>query len=164
MIRILVAIAIGLGATLLMDGWALLLRRAFNIASLNFCLLGRWLLHMPEGVFRHDSIAAASPKPRECTVGWIAHYTIGATLAVGLVMLAPSWLERPTLLPSLLWGIVTVVMPFFVLQPSFGLGIASSRTPHPARARLRSLMTHTVFGIGLYLSALAVGFFLTASA
>ena len=149
---------------MLMDFWAMFLRRAFNIASLNFCLLGRWLLHMPEGVFRHDSIAAASPKPRECAVGWIAHYLIGATLAVGLVMLAPAWLERPTLLPPLLWGLVTVVMPFFVLQPSFGLGIASSRTSHPARARLRSLMTHTVFGIGLYLSALAVSFFLTASA
>ena len=164
MIRILVAIAIGLGATLLMDGWALFLRRAFDIASLNFCLLGRWLLHMPEGVFRHDSIAAASPKPRECTVGWIAHYTIGATLAVALVLLAPSWLERPTLLPPLLWGLVTVVMPFFVLQPSFGLGIASSRTPQPARARLRSLMTHTVYGIGLYVSALAVRLFVKAPA
>ena len=111
-----------------------------------------------------DSIAAASPKPRECTGGWIAHYTIGATLAVALVMLAPSWLERPTLLPPLLWGLVTVVMPFFVLQPSFGLGIASSRTPQPARARLRSLMTHTVYGIGLYVSALAVRLFVKAPA
>jgi Protein of unknown function (DUF2938) len=164
MINLIAAIGIGLGATVFMDGWALFLRRAFNITSLNFCLLGRWLLHMPDGVFRHENIAAASPKPRECTVGWIAHYSIGATLAVALVALAPAWLERPTVLPALLWGIVTVVMPFFVLQPSFGLGIASSRTPHPARARLRSLMTHTVYGIGLYLSALAMGHLLRVPA
>ena len=140
------------------------LRRAFNIASLNLCLLGRWLLHMPDGVFRHDSITAASPKPRECTVGWIAHYSIGATLAVALVVVAPAWLDRPTLLPALLWGIVTVAMPFFVMQPSFGLGIAASRTPHPARARLRSLTTHLVYGIGLYLSALAVTALIEAAA
>ena len=164
MIDVLLAIIVGLGATLFMDGWALFLRRAFNVASLNLCLLGRWLLHMPDGVFRHDSIAAASPKPRECTIGWIAHYTIGATLAVALVVLAPTWLERPTLLPPLLWGMVTVAIPFFVMQPSFGLGIASSRTPHPARARLRSLTTHTVYGIGLYLSALAVTALLKAAA
>jgi len=40
------------------------------------------------------------------------------------------------------------------LQPSFGLGVAASKTPHPNQARLKSLMTHTVFGLGLYLWAL----------
>jgi hypothetical protein len=44
-------------------------------------------------------------------------------------------------------------VPFFTMQPSFGLGIAASKTPHPNQARLKSLMTHTVFGVGLYLSA-----------
>jgi hypothetical protein len=49
---------------------------------------------------------------------------------------------------------VTTLVPFLVLQPSFGLGIAASRTPKPNQARLKSLMTHTVFGLGLYLCAL----------
>ena len=39
------------------------------------------------------------------------------------------------------------------MQPSFGLGIAASKTPHPNKARLKSLMTHTVFGVGLYVWA-----------
>jgi hypothetical protein len=34
-----------------------------------------------------------------------------------------------------------------------GAGIASSRTPHPNLARLRSIVTHTVYGIGLYVVA-----------
>jgi hypothetical protein len=34
-----------------------------------------------------------------------------------------------------------------------GLGIAASRTPKPNVARLRSLATHTAFGVGLYGSA-----------
>ena len=62
-----------------------------------------------------------------------------------------GWLERPTLLPALVFGVVTVAMPWLVMQPSFGLGIAASKAPKPAQARLKSLMTHTVFGIGLYL-------------
>jgi hypothetical protein len=86
----LIAIAVGLGATLVMDLWSIFLNRAFNI-------------------------------------------------------------------PSIL-GIVTVAVPFFVMQPSFGLGIASSKTPNPTQAMLRSLMNHAVFGLGLYLSALAFGF------
>jgi hypothetical protein len=31
-----------------------------------------------------------------------------------------------------------------------GAGIAASRTPSPAAARLRSLVTHGIFALGLY--------------
>ncbi len=160
---VLGAMAIGLGATLVMDIWNLFLKHAFNIPSLNYCLLGRWLGHMPAGTFRHASITAAPQKPFECTVGWMAHYTIGIVLALAFVVLTSGdWLARPTLLPALLYGIGTVVFPFFLMQPSFGLGVAASRTPNPTQARLKSLATHTVFGIGLYACALGVSYALWA--
>jgi len=150
------AIAIGIGATLLMDLWNMFLKRAFGIPSLNYCLLGRWLRHMPRGTFRHASITAAQQKPFECAVGWIAHYTIGVAFALVFILASGDWLARPTLLRALLFGIGTVVFPFFILQPSLGLGIAASRTPNPTQARLKSLVTHTVFGVGLYVCALGV--------
>ena len=154
---ILRAIAIGLGATVLMDLWNLLLKRRFNIPSLSYCVLGRWLRHMPEGTLRHGNINAAPQKPFECTIGWIAHYTIGVVFALAFIVLASSnWLVRPTVLPALLYGIVTVVFPFFIMQPSFGFGIAASRTPNPTQARLKSLATHTIFGLGLYVCGVAV--------
>ena len=34
-------VAVGLGATLFMDVWALLLKRVFSIPSANYCLVGR---------------------------------------------------------------------------------------------------------------------------
>jgi hypothetical protein len=158
------AIAIGIGATLLMDLWNLFLKRAFSIPSLNLCLLGRWLRHMP-GTFRHTSIAATPQKRFECAVGLIAHYTIGVVLAFMLIVLTSGdWLARPTLLIALAYGICTVVFPFLVLQPSLGLGVASSRTPKPMQARVKSLVTHTVFGIGLYLGALGVSHLLPVHA
>ena len=156
---ILGVIAIGVGATLLMDLWNLLLKRGLSIPSLNYCLLGRWVSYMPSGTFRHSSIAAAPPKPFECTVGWMAHYTIGIGLALGFVsLISGDWLARPTLLPAVLFGIGTVVFPYFILQPSLGFGVAASRTPNPTQARLKSLVTHLVFGLGLYLSALGVSY------
>jgi hypothetical protein len=161
--EILGAIAIGAGATLVMDLWNLFLKRTLNIPSLDYCLLGRWLRHMPEGTLRHASITAAQPKPLECAVGWIAHYTIGVVFALGLVVsTSGDWLARPTVLPALLYGIGTVVFPFFILQPSFGLGIAASRAPNPTHARLKSLVTHSVFGVGLYVWALGVSYVLRA--
>src|SRR5512139_686249 len=115
------AAVVGLGATQLMDLWNLFLKRAVGIPSLDYCLLGRWLCHMPGGTFRHASITAAPRKPHECAVGWVAHESIGVTFALGLVVLTSgSWLARPTLLPALLFGIGTVVFPFFVLQPALG--------------------------------------------
>ena len=147
--HVLSAAAIGVGASLLMDAWNLFLKRAFGIPSLNYCLLGRWLLHMPEGTFFYSSIAAAPQKRPECAVGWVAHYTIGVVLTLVFVVLAPvDCLARPTLLPALFYGIGTVVFPLFILQPCLGLGIAASRTPMPAQARLKSLATHIVFGVG----------------
>jgi hypothetical protein len=165
LIYVLLAIAVGLGATLLMDLWAIFLKCAFNIPSPNYCFVGRWLRYMPEGIFCHSSMAAAPQKPAECIVGWIAHYAIGVSFALSLVLLvSPRWLQEPTLLPAMTLGIATVALPFFVMQPSFGLGIASSKTPNPTQARLRSLMNHAVFGLGLYISALAISFVFKAHA
>lgn len=159
--HIVVTIMIGIGATFLVDLWNVFLKRAFGIRSLNYCLLGRWLCHMPMGTFRHASITDAPRKPFECAVGWMAHYTIGIVLALVFVLIAPAdWPAQPTLLPALLYGIGTVIFPFFILQPSFGLGIASSKTPNPTQSRLKNLMTHTVFGVGLWVCALGVSYVL----
>ena len=162
--HVLGAVAIGVGATLLMDLWNLFLKRAFGIPSLDYCLLGRWLSHMPWGTFRHSNISAAPRKPFECQAGWMAHYTIGIVFALlFIVLVSGEWLSRPTFLPALLFGVGTVVFPFLIMQPSLGLGMAASRTANPAQARLKSLATHTVFGIGLYGAALGVSSILAAA-
>ena len=150
-------IFIGLGATLTMDLLALFLKYAFKIASPNYCLVGRWLRYMSEGIFTHSKIASSPPKSAECTIGWIAHYTIGIVFAIIFVaFVGENWLQHPVLLPATIFGVGTVLMPFFIMQPAFGLGVAASKTPNPTQARLRSLMNHTAFGVGLYLSAFLV--------
>jgi hypothetical protein len=151
------AVVIGAGATILMDLWAAFLRRSFGVASLDLALLGRWIGHFPRGRFRHESIARGAPVKGERLIGWSAHYTIGVTFAALLLAVwGVDWLDQPTLMPPLIVGWVTLVAPFFVMQPAMGAGIASSRTPRPAVARLRSIVTHTVYGLGLYAIALAI--------
>jgi hypothetical protein len=159
------AVVVGLGATLFMDVLALFLKHVFSIPSANYCLVGRWLCYMPEGTFTHANIAAAPKKRSECTVGWIAHYVIGIVYALALVtIVSGGWLARPTLLPAILFGIGSVLVPYLVMQPSLGLGIAASRTPNPTQARLRSLLAHTAFGFGLYVCAVGVSFALRVHA
>lgn len=155
---IISAIIMGLGGTLAFDLWGLLLKRAFGVAPSNICLVGRWLRGMPEGKFRHASIAAAPRQPGECAVGWIAHYSIGMMFAAAFVALAGGgWLANPTPLPAIAFGAVTVVAPFALMQPAMGLGVAGSKAANPPQARLRSLMNHLAFGVGLYVFGLVAG-------
>jgi hypothetical protein len=150
-------VLVGLGATFVMDLWTMILNRAFAVPLPNYCFVGRWLRHMIKGTFTHSSIAAATQQPAECPIGWIAHYTVGILFALAFVAVAtPQWLKSPSFLPALIFGVVTVAVPYFIMQPVFGLGLAAAKAPNPTQARLRSLMNHVVFGIGLYLSAMAL--------
>lgn len=142
---------IGVGATAVMDLWGLARKPLLGIAPPNYALVGRWIAHMIHGRFRHDSITAAAPVRGEHIIGWTAHYLVGiafAALLIGIWGLA--WVQQPTIGPALAVGIGTVAAPFFLMQPGMGAGIAASRTPHPGSARLQSLITHAVFGLGLY--------------
>lgn len=154
-------IFIGIGATLIFDLWGLFLKYAFKITPSNFRLVGRWLLYMPEGIFRHSNINSTPLKSAECVVGCIAHYIIGITFAVTFVAIVGNkWLQHPSLIPALLFGLITVPAPFLIMQPAFGLGVAASKSSNPAQARLRSLINHIVFGFGLYVSGSLVHLFL----
>jgi hypothetical protein len=151
------AILIGLGATLTFDLWAQFLKQVFKIPPSNICLVGRWLRCMPQGTFKHPNIGSAPRKSAECALGWVAHYLIGITFSITFVLLVgSSWLQHPTPVPAIAFGIITVLAPFFIMQPLFGLGFAASKTSNPAQARLRSLMNHTAFGVGIYIFGLLV--------
>ena len=149
------ALLAGTGATLTMDLWTQLLRRVLGIPATDWALVGRWFGHLAHGRFAHQSIARSAPVRGERAIGWLAHYAIGIAYTAALLVLAGSdWARHPTLPPALAFGMATVVFPFAVLQPGMGAGFAAARTPRPNRMRLRSLMTHAVFGCGLYGSAL----------
>jgi hypothetical protein len=147
-------VLVGFGATLVMDIWGLLLRRVYGVSGLDYRLVGRWLGHMARGRFRHEGIGRSAPVPAEAVTGWVAHYGIGIAFAAILVAATGTgWLQQPTPLPALVFGMASVALPYFVMQPAFGSGVAGARTPDPTATRLRSLITHLVFGAGLYLAA-----------
>ncbi len=151
---------IGIGATATMDFWGVARKAFFGIASPNYGLVGRWIAHMTRGRFRHVSIAASSSMHGERIIGWAAHYLIGVSFAALLIgIYGREWVQNPTIGPAMVVGIGTVAVPFLVMQPSMGAGIASSRTPRPAVARMQSLLTHAVFGLGLYISGCAMNLF-----
>ena len=89
-------------------------------------------------------------------LGWLVHYLVGIAFAALLAALPGGWLQAPTLWPALAFGVGTVAVPLFVMQPAMGLGFAARKTPAPLQNCARSLTNHAVFGAGLYLAAVAV--------
>lgn len=142
---------VGMWATLIMDVSASIQKRVFGLASPDYGLVGRWLGHMLQGRFRHASIVTAPSVQNERLVGWVFHYITGCVFAMMLYgAQGLAWICNPSLMPALVTGLISVIAPFFIMQPAFGFGIAASRAAAPNMARCRSVIAHLTFGVGLF--------------
>ncbi|MGB3288604.1 MAG: DUF2938 family protein [Burkholderiaceae bacterium] len=151
------ASVIGIGATVILDLWIAAGSRFLGISGPNWAMVGRWVGHMQSGCFTHESIGAASPIRGELALGWIVHYVTG--IAYGLILVAlwgDGWLRQPTMLPPMLLLWAFLVAPYFVMMPGMGQGILASKALKPNLERLKSVIGHSVFGVGMYLTALLI--------
>jgi hypothetical protein len=154
--EILKIVLIGCGATLIMDIWLMFLKMV-GVQTLNFAFIGRWVGHLFHGRVAHAAIGKALPIAHETLLGWLTHYAVGIAFAVLLVGLAGvGWMSNPSAGIALLTGMGTVAFPLLVMQPAMGMGFAAARTAAPFKSCLRSLINHSVFGLGLFLSACVV--------
>ena len=153
------AALVGIGGTVALDVWANMLQLLVKTPATNWAMVGRWLGHMPQGKFRQENIAAAAPVGGEAVIGWAFHYGIG--IAYGLLLIAvvgSDWLVEPTVLAAVILSLVLLVAPYFVMMPGLGLGIAGSKTPKPNVTRIKSILGHTMFGLGMYATALLINY------
>jgi hypothetical protein len=144
----------GGGATAFIDAWTVLRTRLLRVPATDFSMVGRWIGHMPRGQFIQRPVTAAAPVPGEGVLGWAAHYLIGVAFAALLwLFVGDGWFRAPTLPPALAVGVTTVLAPWLILQPGMGAGLFARRAGKPWQARFHSLLTHALFGLGLYLGA-----------
>jgi hypothetical protein len=153
MIRV---VLVGVGATVLLDVWLGLLER-LGVPTLDIALIGRWVGHAFRGTFVHPSIRGAVRIPGERALGWIMHYAVGIVFAALLfAVTGTAWSQNPSPRAAVIVGVLTVLFPLFVMQPAMGAGFAASKTPSPWKSCARSIASHAIFGVGLYVSAMAL--------
>ena len=147
---VLTAAIVGIGGTVVLDLWSAFMQRAFDVPAINWAMVGRWGGHMPEGRFGPPDLKQADPVFGEHALGWIFHYVIGAGYGLLLVAIwGAGWLQAPSFAPPMILVLVLLVLPFFAMMPGMGLGIAGARTPEPNVTRLKSLVGHSIFGLGM---------------
>lgn len=86
-------------------------------------------------------------------MGWAFHLLIGGG---GVALIYPGALLTigmpfPTnpILGGMLFGLITSLLPWFVLLPAFGWGWLGRRGPHGANALLASPLSHIPYGVGV---------------
>ena len=149
-LRILV---MGITATVAIDLWATFANRVLGWPRTNWGLVGGWIGHMRDGQFTHVSIGSSPAIANESIVGWVFHYAVGCIYAaLYLMYVSIAQMGQPTLVSAVLFGLVTILSPWLLMQPALGLGIFASKAPRSNLVRLQNLIIHTVFGLTLYYS------------
>jgi len=150
-------VLIGVIATAGTDVWAAVVKHLMRLPTADWAMIGRWFGHMPKGIFRHHPIAASSPVAHELVIGWIAHYLTGIVYGVAYLCVVIAILAvEPSLASALIFGLVTLVAPWFVMQPAIGAGVFAAKTPRPGLTRMINLSMHAAFGASLYVGWLVI--------
>lgn len=109
------------------------------------------------GKIFHQDVNQTKPYQYELMFGWICHYSIG--IIYGIVFTAYSgmqWLLHPTFLPAWIWGMMTIAFGWFLLHPGLGIGIAASKQHNAWKMRVLTIIAHSFFALGMYLTALLI--------
>ena len=113
-------------------------------------IVGRWVLYMLKGKFIHTDISKAPELEREKEVALIAHYLIGIVLALIFLFfenLVPT--AQILILTPILFGLLTVLLPWLWLYPSIGLGFLALKTQRTSTYLITSTINHFNFGLGI---------------
>jgi len=144
-------IILGLLSTASIDIWATFSNRYLGFPRTNWALVGRWIGHIPKGVFFHRPVSSSPEIGNEKAIGWLFHYFIGIVYAA-FYFYVVTFLENgePTIFIAWIFGLVTILSPWFIMQPALGLGICAVKAPSPNMVRLQNFAIHSIFGIALY--------------
>jgi hypothetical protein len=143
----------GILGAVLMDISETAMARVGIRSGVNVALVGRWFLGLTRGRLVHADIQASPSLPREAGLGWAFHFLVGGG-GVALIypaLLLTMGLSDPShpVLGGLLFGLLTSLLPWFVLLPAFGWGWFGRRGPSGANALLASPLSHIPYGLGV---------------
>jgi hypothetical protein len=143
----------GIFATYFMDILAgFLVKRNLIHSFIKSEAVGRWFLSMFKGKFIHEEIHKTPELQKEKLWGFISHYLIGIVLAgIYLFLELKVPLIRDQRWMALVFGIATVILPWFWMFPSMGFGFLASKSPDKPGIIRTSLINHTNFGLGFFI-------------
>lgn len=143
----------GIFSTIIMDiGYVFIKVTGIVKGSMEPQFLGRWILNMFKGELIQENIRTATEMSLEKPVSLIVHYLTGVVLLGVFFWLRKSIKMFPaSKAMGLVFGWVTVVLPWFFFYPCIGFGFMGLDTPEGSNNIVYSLIYHSFFGLGITL-------------
>ena len=154
---VLTGVVAGVLGTLFMDALNLLFAKTGMLSNIEVAMIGRMAAGWTRGRFRYEHPSEMEQVAHETLYGYLAHYTIGVSLAVPYVVGWKLWIGGPASPEwALVYGVATTIASYFFVYPSMGLGVLGRRSPDGIKAPLSSLANHLFYGVGLAVGVAAV--------
>jgi len=150
MMIFLTSICVGICACFVFDICQRLIKYATGIPPSNWALVGRWFWGVVlDRRFIAKGLVSQAPRPFETSLGWAVHYSVAIGYALIFAVLMEFRVFQPSIFDGLIFGIISVVVPWFFFMPALGNGILARHTPNPLLACSLAFVMHSVFGIAI---------------
>jgi hypothetical protein len=145
----------GIVCCIAMDVWQRILFLTFNIPPTNWSFTGRWFMMLiSKKIIFNQNLDHENPVRYELQIGWAFHYWVAIIYGFAYYfLLAVFDILDTSILSGLIFGLISVIVPWFFYLPVTGKGFMGNKTPNPTLTILLSTSSHVVVGVFL-----AIGF------
>ena len=141
---------VGVGACVVFDVWQRIFHCFTGIPPSDWAIVGRWAIGLlTNGRLKVRDIEVKPDRRVELSVGWFVHYVIAISYAAIFMLLMKANILVAEFADGLLFGMVSVVVPWLFFLPCLGKGIMGRLTPNPLLVCTLALMMHSIFGVAV---------------
>ena len=143
-------IIIGIFACVIFDLWQRIFLFLTTIPPSNWSLVGRWVINLcNKHVIFVNHINEIKEYKYETIAGWSLHYIVAICYSAIYAILMELDIVNVGFVDGMIFGFLSVVVPWFFFLPALGNGVLAKRAPKPILICSLALMMHTIFGISI---------------
>ena len=143
-------VIIGIVSCLAMDMWQRLLKLLYDINPSDWGVVGRWfVLVVFRGKIYNPTIDEEVPIKNELMIGWIVHYSVAILYSVFFFILLKYEICGASLMNGIVFGLISVIIPWFFFMPVLGKGFLGIKTPSPFLACSLAVGSHIAIGASI---------------
>lgn len=143
-------VIIGIVSCVTMDMWQRLLKLLYDINPSDWGVVGRWfVLVVFRGKIYNPTIDEEVPIKNELMIGWIVHYSVAILYSVFFFILLKYEICGASLMNGIIFGLISVIIPWFFFMPVLGKGFLGIKTPSPFMACSLAVGSHIAIGASI---------------
>ena len=139
---------VGVVACAIFDLWQRVFQKLTAIPPSNWAIVGRWIIGLvTNGQLIACNLESQAERKNELAVGWLVHYSVAIGYAAVYAWFMHATILQAGLIDGLIFGVISVAVPWFFFLPCLGKGMLARLAPNPPLVCGLALMMHSLFGV-----------------